>query len=106
MTGPNSKWSSASLRIKGEGAPQRMPAGSAWQYGTGPVVRAAAPGDAAGAYRPMPMAAVDTGDQPRCSPGAPADVPAASAVRAHAGACAITVGSSSPEAMSRHRPRR
>ena len=46
------------LRIKGEGLPQRMPAGSTWQYGTGPVVRAAAPGDAAGAHRPMPLAAV------------------------------------------------
>ncbi len=46
------------LRIKGEGAPQRMPVGSAWQYGTGPSVRAAAPGDTGGAFRPMPMAAV------------------------------------------------
>ncbi len=46
------------LRIKAEGAPQRLPVGSPWQYGTGPVVRAVAPGDVAGAYRPMPLAAV------------------------------------------------
>jgi malonyl CoA-acyl carrier protein transacylase len=33
------------LRIRAEGAPSRLPAPSAWQYGTGPVVRATAPGD-------------------------------------------------------------
>jgi acyl transferase domain-containing protein/NAD(P)-dependent dehydrogenase (short-subunit alcohol dehydrogenase family)/acyl carrier protein len=33
------------LRVKAEGAPGRAPAPSAWTYGTGPVVRAAAPGE-------------------------------------------------------------
>jgi NAD(P)-dependent dehydrogenase (short-subunit alcohol dehydrogenase family)/acyl carrier protein len=46
------------LRIKADGAPQRLPAGSEWQYGTGPMVRAAGPGDSAGVFQPMKMAAV------------------------------------------------
>ncbi len=69
------------LRIKGEGAPQRLPVGSAWQYGTGPALRATAPGDTAGAFRPMPMAAV-TKAMAAARPAAPAQ--AAGAVQAAA----------------------
>ncbi len=43
------------LHIKAQGAASRPPQSSAWQPGTGPVYRAAAPGDlAAPAYKPMP----------------------------------------------------
>ncbi len=51
------------LRVKANGAPGRTPVGSSWQYGVGPSVRAAAPGDGiassfAAAYRPAPLASV------------------------------------------------
>ncbi|MCW5860054.1 MAG: SDR family NAD(P)-dependent oxidoreductase, partial [Caldilineales bacterium] len=51
------------LRVKSNGVPGRAPVGSSWQYGLGPSVRAAAPGDGvapafAAAYRPAPMAEV------------------------------------------------
>src|SRR5690606_6619085 len=47
------------LRIVAQGQPARTPVASAWQYGTGPVVRASAPGDGAMTdYRPLPMPAV------------------------------------------------
>ena len=45
------------LHIKAQGAASRPPLPSPWQPGTGPVCRAAAPGDlAAPAYKPLPMA--------------------------------------------------
>ncbi len=44
------------LRVKAQGAPIRQPAPSTWQYGTGPTLRAASPGDGVAAgYRPAPM---------------------------------------------------
>jgi hypothetical protein len=47
------------LRVRADAVPVRAVVPSAWQYGTGPTVRAAAPGDiSAAAYRPAPMAAV------------------------------------------------
>ncbi|HRW48743.1 MAG TPA: phosphopantetheine-binding protein, partial [Caldilinea sp.] len=47
------------LRIVAQGQPARTPVASAWQYGTGPVVRASAPGDGVMTdYRPLPMPAV------------------------------------------------
>src|SRR5690606_12085807 len=47
------------LRIVAQGQPTRTPVASAWQYGTGPVVRASAPGDGVMTdYRPLPMPAV------------------------------------------------
>jgi acyl carrier protein len=46
------------LRIVAQGAPARRPIASRWQYGTGPVVRATAPGGATGDYRPLSMLAV------------------------------------------------
>ena len=47
------------LRVKAQGAPVRAPAGSDWQHGQGPVLRAAAPGEVPGAaYRPARLAAV------------------------------------------------
>ena len=47
------------LRIRSDAMPARDAAPSAWQHGTGPTVRAAAPGDiSAAAYRPAPMAAI------------------------------------------------
>ncbi|MCC6169530.1 MAG: SDR family NAD(P)-dependent oxidoreductase, partial [Caldilineaceae bacterium] len=52
------------LYIQAAGAPDRPPQPSGWQHGTGPRLRAAAPGrDAAGA-RPQPMAAVRQALQP------------------------------------------
>ena len=50
------------LRLRNGVMPVRPPVASTWQHGTGPTVRAAAPGDiAAAAYRPAPMAAVAQG---------------------------------------------
>jgi acyl transferase domain-containing protein len=47
------------LRIVAQGQPTRTPIASDWQYGSGPVVRAAAPGDGVMTdYRPLPMPAV------------------------------------------------
>ncbi|HHW88312.1 MAG TPA: acyltransferase domain-containing protein, partial [Chloroflexi bacterium] len=47
------------LRIAAQGQPARLPIASNWQYGTGPTVRAAAPGDGMmNDYRPLPMPAV------------------------------------------------
>ncbi len=47
------------LRIRAQGAPVRTAAGSEWQHGQGPVMRATAPGETpAAAYRPAPLAAV------------------------------------------------
>ncbi len=47
------------LRIAAQGQPVRSPAPSAWRYGTGPTLRAAAPGDGLiNEYRPLPMPAV------------------------------------------------
>ncbi len=47
------------LHIKAQGAASRPPLPSPWQAGTGPICRAAAPGEhAAPAYRPLPMAEV------------------------------------------------
>ncbi|MFN3983366.1 MAG: beta-ketoacyl synthase N-terminal-like domain-containing protein, partial [Caldilinea sp.] len=47
------------LRIVAQGQPARLPIASNWQYGTGPVVRAAAPGDGVMTdYRPLPIPAV------------------------------------------------
>jgi 3-oxoacyl-(acyl-carrier-protein) synthase/NAD(P)-dependent dehydrogenase (short-subunit alcohol dehydrogenase family) len=52
------------LRIKGQGAPNRRPLPSAWQYGTGTAVRAAAPGDGvANGYRPAPLVMPATDEQ-------------------------------------------
>ncbi|MBK9714351.1 MAG: SDR family NAD(P)-dependent oxidoreductase [Kouleothrix sp.] len=46
------------LRIKATGAPTRRPVASSWENGTGPVVRAYAPGDGVttSGLRPAPMA--------------------------------------------------
>ncbi|MBW7886013.1 MAG: SDR family NAD(P)-dependent oxidoreductase, partial [Caldilineaceae bacterium] len=45
------------LRVVAQGAPQRTPVASSWRYGTGPRLRAAAPGDGHMAdYPPLPMA--------------------------------------------------
>jgi 3-oxoacyl-(acyl-carrier-protein) synthase/NAD(P)-dependent dehydrogenase (short-subunit alcohol dehydrogenase family) len=47
------------LRIVAQGAPSRVPVASMWRYGTGPIVRAIAPGSGASTeYRPLPMPAV------------------------------------------------
>ena len=47
------------LRIVAQGQPVRVWVASAWQYGTGPIQRATAPGDGvASDYRPLPMPAV------------------------------------------------
>ena len=47
------------LRVQAGAMPARAAAPSVWQHGTGPTVRAAAPGDiSAAAYRPAPMAAI------------------------------------------------
>jgi len=47
------------LRIVAQGQPARTPIASAWQYGSGPLVRAAALGDGVPTdYRPLPMPAV------------------------------------------------
>ena len=43
------------LRIKAQGSPGRPPVASRWQYGTGPSVRAGAPGAGMTAYQPAPM---------------------------------------------------
>ena len=44
------------LRIVAHGAPGRQPVASAWRYGTGPAVRATAPGDGRlTEHRPIPM---------------------------------------------------
>jgi len=47
------------LRIAAQGQPARSPAPSTWRYGTGPALRAAAPGDGMiNEYRPLPMPVV------------------------------------------------
>lgn len=47
------------LRIAAQGQPARSPAPSTWRYGTGPTLRAAAPGDGMiNEYRPLPMPVV------------------------------------------------
>ncbi len=46
------------LRVKAQGVPPRSPMPSTWRYGTGPMLRAAAPGDGYMDTRPAPMAAV------------------------------------------------
>jgi acyl transferase domain-containing protein/acyl carrier protein len=43
------------LRIKAQGYPGRTPVASNWQYGTGPSIRAGAPGAGMTAYQPAPM---------------------------------------------------
>ncbi len=47
------------LRVQAGAIPTRAAVPSVWQHGTGPTVRAAAPGDSfAAAYRPAPLAAI------------------------------------------------
>ena len=73
------------LRIKAQGTPVRAPAGSDWQHGQGPVLRAAAPGEVPGAaYRPAPLAAVAQ------ALGGGAAVPALAALAAQTPAAAQT----------------
>ena len=56
------------LRVIATGAPGRRPVASAWKYGTGPVVRATAPGSGAMTeYQPLPMPAVRACGSPSCS---------------------------------------
>ncbi|MBP8293735.1 MAG: beta-ketoacyl synthase, partial [Caldilineaceae bacterium] len=81
------------LRIVAQGAPSRVPVASTWRYGTGPIVRAIAPGASASTeYRPLPMPAVAAAARgealaarpvqptpapaPRPAPVAPAPAPA------------------------------
>ncbi|HEU5103287.1 MAG TPA: beta-ketoacyl synthase N-terminal-like domain-containing protein, partial [Roseiflexaceae bacterium] len=53
------------LRIKAQGNPGRRPLPSTWQPGTGPTVRAAAPGDGlTSGYRPAPMVIRPADDHP------------------------------------------
>jgi acyl transferase domain-containing protein/acyl carrier protein/NAD(P)-dependent dehydrogenase (short-subunit alcohol dehydrogenase family) len=59
------------LRIKPQGAPARRPAPSAWVPGTGPTLRAAAPGDGV-AFAP---AAIQYAPAPQPVPIAPSSVP-------------------------------
>ena len=50
------------LRVIAQGAPGRRPLASAWRYGTGPYVRAAAPGNGAMTeYKPLPRPVVTQG---------------------------------------------
>ncbi|NOK88154.1 MAG: Malonyl CoA-acyl carrier protein transacylase [Chloroflexi bacterium AL-N15] len=73
------------LRIQAQGAPKRQPMPSVWQLGTGPTVRAYAPGDGmASVYQPAPMAFQPTPDvRPAPTPApARAPVPTPVAVRA------------------------
>ncbi len=47
------------LRVIAYGAPGRRPLANSWQYGTGPIVRAVAPGNGVTTeYKPLPMPAV------------------------------------------------
>ena len=61
------------LRIKAQGSPGRTPIASHWQYGTGPAVRAGAPGVGMTAYQPAPMIHPT---QPAVVPSAPVPPPA------------------------------
>ncbi len=64
------------LRIKAQGSPGRTPVADHWQYGTGPAVRAGAPGIGMTAYQPTPMV------QPTQSTVAPLPSPVAPKVEA------------------------
>jgi 3-oxoacyl-(acyl-carrier-protein) synthase/NAD(P)-dependent dehydrogenase (short-subunit alcohol dehydrogenase family) len=72
------------LRIKAAGAPARLPAPSAWQSGTGPILRAAAPGDGmAYGYRSAPLVVPTADHRPPTAddqPLAPAAAPATGSV--------------------------
>ena len=58
------------LRVRSHGAPARQLVANTWQYGTGPTVRAAAPGQGvATEYRPLPMSQIAA---PRSAPARPA----------------------------------
>ena len=76
------------LRIVAQGNPGRTPVASGWQYGTGPSVRAGAPGVGMTAYQPAPLVHPTepaAAPQPEATPAPPAPIiPAPAQPAAHA----------------------
>ncbi|HNP84591.1 MAG TPA: beta-ketoacyl synthase N-terminal-like domain-containing protein, partial [Kouleothrix sp.] len=100
------------LRIKAQGAPARVPVASSWDYGTGPVLRAAAPGAGMPSYQPAPLHLAPPEVRPAMPerpqvverPVAPPPAPAPVMVPTTNGHAPAPVVSSPPPAVSAPQP--